>query len=122
VKCRFNKKMAAALCGRVRGGGLEGNPAIESGKSVVAIHWDYHLMDSRGYWRFTVSVPKADPLGFRLRGRRDNTRCMAAYGAKDYLEDAFALAMEELLGEFGINAEWDREGQKYAYIGEAKED
>jgi hypothetical protein len=75
-----------------------------------------------GYWNFKIVIPRKDPMNFKLYGKRGNTRCMAAYNIKDYLEDTFNQAMLELFGEFGRSAEWDREQRKYVYIGVAEPD
>jgi hypothetical protein len=73
-----------------------------------------------GYWRFTVWIPKADPLEFRLAGRRGNPRTAAAYGLKDYLEERFADAMGEVLGGAAATAEFS--GGQWRYGGSVDAD
>lgn len=111
--------MARDLCAAVHGSGLNSNPDIAQSSRQVVICWDYHLMGEQGYycgyWRFTVWIPKADPLGFRLTGRRGNPRSAAAYGLKDYLEEQFDQAMRGVLGSVGIAAELG--GGKWRYSG-----
>jgi hypothetical protein len=125
---RFNKRRAAALCNEVSGSGLNSKPEIRAGKSVITVYWDFNLMNQHGYyigyWHFKVVIPKADPLNFKLYGRRGNTRCLEAHDMKDYLGEMFDSAMCGLLGKFGISHEWrcDKESQGYIYYGEVDKD
>jgi hypothetical protein len=103
---RFNMEMAHKLCDDVHGSGLDTEPRIAQSDRNITIRWDFHLMDDYGfycgYWRFIVWIPKADPLGFRITGRRGNPRGRAAYGLKDYLEEVFAEAVAKVLDEDAV--------------------
>jgi hypothetical protein len=59
-----------------------------------------------GYWRFALTIPKSDPMEFRLTGRRGNPRGAAAFRMKEYLEERFADAVAETLAGGGATALW----------------
>jgi hypothetical protein len=110
MKRLFNMTMARELCDSAHGSGLDTTPYITQSKSNVLIDWDFHMMDNQGYycgyWRFVVWIPKANPLKFRLTGRKGNTRSAAAYDLKYHLEERIGDAMDGVLDRAGVVAEF----------------
>jgi hypothetical protein len=108
MKHYFNYALAAKLCEKARGSGLDTEPAILDTYAMryVQIAWEFHLMNDNGfydgYWRFTLKIPRDNPMEFRLNGRVRNPRTKSAYGIKEYLGDMFAELMPEILQESGI--------------------
>jgi hypothetical protein len=117
-------EMAHKLCHNIHGSGLDGEPYIRQSRRNVVIYWDFHMMDNQGfycgYWKFTVWIPKDNPISFRFTGTRGNSRCITALGLQDYLECIFAEAVRETLGTAGIEYEWD--GKTYRYHRSTGED
>jgi hypothetical protein len=111
MKHYFNYELVKKLCDRVHGSGLDTMPVIDtiSNAHRIQIVWEYHLMDEQGcycgYWRFIVKIPVDDPMEFTLNGRAGNPRRESACGIKEYLGDAFAGCMPEILREGGIPCE-----------------
>jgi hypothetical protein len=97
----FSVELAHGLCNRVHGSGLDCDPEITESRRNVVVRWAFHMMDDngfyRGWWRFTVFVPKNNPFGFRVVGRRGNARIEAACGMKEHLEETLYMGMEEEL-------------------------
>lgn len=124
-KIKFTKKMAEGLCGASSGSGLDTKPVIVTSRRNVTVHWDFHLLSQygyyMGYWSFKLVIPVSDPMGFKLRGKRGNTRCREAYDIRDYLDELFGSSMETVLRESGIRAEWRQGLQKYVYSYEVKQ-
>jgi hypothetical protein len=95
----------------VDGRGLDTYPRIldACGAKRIRIRWEYHLMDSNGYydgyWGFTLKIPVDNPKEFKITGRSNNHRRNSTFGVKDYLEDVFSEGIDEVLREAGISCE-----------------
>jgi hypothetical protein len=112
MKHFFNHKLAEKLCDKTHGSGLDTEPKIldDSSLRYIQVTWEFHLLDEfgfyDGYWRFILKIPRDNPMGFTLNGRgAGNPRTKSAYGIKEYLTDAFAERMSEILREGGVSFE-----------------
>jgi hypothetical protein len=111
MKHYFNCALAKKLCDKAHGSGLGTEPVISdmSDGRRIQIAWEFHLMDSQGfyagYWRFTVKIPRDNPMEFTLNGRAGNPQGEYASGIKEYLGDIFAECLPEILREAGISCE-----------------
>jgi hypothetical protein len=95
----FTVEQAQELCDSVHGSGLDSDPRITDLGRNVRVCWEYHLMNDDGFycgwWHFTMVIPKANPLGFRLVGHRGNPRGAPADGIREYLDEMFHMALEK---------------------------
>jgi hypothetical protein len=113
MKHYFNYELAKKLCDKAGGSGLDSVPDVYDKKSHIRVEWDYHLMNSNGYyegyWNFILKIPRNNPMAFVLTGTRGNPRKVSAYDLKDYLCQLFDEVISEVLEGAGIGMDFVNE-------------
>jgi hypothetical protein len=111
-------RITFALADELDGGGFDCSWHFADKGNYVRARTKWHLLDSNGYYRgyygFTVILPKKNPAAFRLYGKGHAKRTLERYGAREYIEEAVYYALEKhgLTGEQPVTCTEVRNGKE----------